>query len=69
MELVSIKAKRMCIHPASRAFLPLTLGFSVQSTLSRVDTFGTGTKSAFRKFAYSTLAVRKGKDNAKVRFV
>ena len=44
MEIVSIKAKRMCIHPASRAFLPLTLGFSVQSTLSRADTFGTGTK-------------------------
>ena len=44
MELLSIKAKRMCIHPASRAFLPLTLGFSVQSTLSRADTFGTATK-------------------------
>ena len=44
MELVSIKAKHMCIHAASRAFLPLTRGFSVQSTLSRADIFGTGTK-------------------------
>ena len=39
-----MKAKLMCIHPASRAFLPLTLGFSVLSTLPRADTFGTGTK-------------------------
>ena len=44
MGLLSIKAKRMCIHPASRAFLLLPLGFSVQSTLSKTDTFGTGIK-------------------------
>ena len=60
MGLLSIKAEHMCIHPASRAFLSLPLGFSIQSTLSRTDTGSRGDVFVVRTSNQSKTSEKMG---------
>ena len=39
-----------------------TINFSIQSTLSKTDTFGTGTKRGVRLIESQTKGVKKGRD-------